>query len=101
MLSDKILKLNIVSYLAIFIFFCLISLLSESLLAKNDKTTVVIIGTVHNPTNNFNEKILSNIFLRINPDVILNELDSSFFDTTNSIKKEYIDISVENKTVSN
>ncbi|NER13633.1 hypothetical protein GWK08_09305 [Leptobacterium flavescens] len=44
------------------------------------KTELILLGTIHSPTQNFNSDTLYNILVRIKPDVILYEVDSSFFD---------------------
>ncbi|MDN3667527.1 hypothetical protein ACFFU1_10070 [Algibacter miyuki] len=47
---------------------------------KTEKTTeIIVIGTLHKPEPNFNSEILFNIIENIQPDFILEELDSSFF----------------------
>jgi len=43
------------------------------------KTELYIIGTIHNPTDIINSDTLFNILKKIKPDLILVELDSSFF----------------------
>ncbi|MDW3209859.1 MAG: hypothetical protein R8N23_08325 [Reichenbachiella sp.] len=43
------------------------------------KTELILLGTVHQPVENFNADSLYNILVRISPDVILYEVDSSFF----------------------
>ncbi|WP_179319022.1 hypothetical protein [Winogradskyella helgolandensis] len=47
---------------------------------KKEKTTeIIVIGTLHKPEPNFNPEILFDILEDIQPDFILEELDSSFF----------------------
>jgi hypothetical protein len=67
--------------------------------ASIDTTTIVIVGTVHNKTEKFTEKTLYNIIERVNPDLILAELDSSFFTQSMSIKSELVNASLENTVV--
>ena len=43
------------------------------------KTELILLGTVHQPVENFNADSLYNILVSISPDVILYEVDSSFF----------------------
>lgn len=43
------------------------------------KTELVLLGTVHQPVQNFTPDSLYNILTRIKPDLILFEVDSSFF----------------------
>jgi hypothetical protein len=62
----------------------------------NDTTSIVILGTVHNRTEKFTNDSLLNIIKRVNPDLILMELDSSFFTESMSIKPEFQKISLEN-----
>ena len=64
-----------------------------------DTTTIVIVGTVHSKTEKFNNHTLYNIINRIKPDLILVELDSSFFTQSMSIKPELINASLENIVV--
>ncbi len=65
----------------------------------SDTTTIVVVGTVHNMTDNFTVQELYDIIERINPDLILVELDSSFFTPLMSIKPEFVRISLENQAV--
>ena len=44
------------------------------------QTSLYIVGTVHEPSKNFNSDSITNILTRLKPDLILLELDSSFFD---------------------
>ncbi|MFC4029287.1 hypothetical protein ACFOS1_17850, partial [Zunongwangia endophytica] len=60
----------------IIIILILITLLS----CKTEKSTeIIVIGTLHKPEYNFNSEILFNILEDVQPDFILEELDSSFF----------------------
>lgn len=43
------------------------------------KTELVLLGTVHQPIENFTPDSLYNILVKIQPDLILFEVDSSFF----------------------
>jgi len=60
----------------ILILLILITILS----CKTEKSTeIIVIGTLHKPESNFNSETLFNILEDIQPDFILEELDSSFF----------------------
>jgi hypothetical protein len=65
-----------------------------------DTSTVVVLGTVHNPTMHYDLQVLTNILRRMKPDLILVELDSSFFGPSMALKPEYAAISLENRAVS-
>lgn len=43
------------------------------------QTELVLLGTVHQPVENFNSDSLYNLLVKIKPDLILFEVDSSFF----------------------
>jgi hypothetical protein len=47
--------------------------------AQQPATQVIIVGTIHQPGRNFNPDSVAQILERIQPDLILVELDSSFF----------------------
>ena len=64
-----------------------------------DTTSIVVVGTVHNQTEKFTGKQLYDIIERIKPDLILVELDSSFFSESMSIKPDLINVSLENTVV--
>lgn len=53
------------------------------------KTEIVLLGTVHRPIQNFTPDSLYNILLKIKPDLILFEVDSSFFDKEFNFKKTW------------
>ncbi|WP_149272916.1 ChaN family lipoprotein [Pareuzebyella sediminis] len=53
------------------------------------KTELVLLGTVHQPISNFNSDSLYNILVKINPDLILFEVDSSFFTPQFTFKKTW------------
>ncbi|WP_020528467.1 hypothetical protein [Flexithrix dorotheae] len=55
---------------------------------RQKKTELILIGTVHSPVENFNSDSLYNILLSIKPDLILYEVDSSFFTPEFKFKKE-------------
>lgn len=59
----------------------LIALILVTIIAcKTEKSTeIIVIGTLHRPESNFNPEILFSILEDIQPDFILEELDSSFF----------------------
>ncbi len=50
------------------------------------QTRLVILGTVHEPTKKFTADSITNILSRLNPDLILRELDSSFFTSDFKLK---------------
>ncbi len=53
------------------------------------RTQLVILGTVHEPVENFNSDSLYNILIKIKPDLILFEVDSSFFTKDFDFKKTW------------
>lgn len=59
------------------------------------KTEIVVVGTVHAPTPNFDEKTLAGILSRVKPDLILLELDPSFFDGSSNLLETYQGVSLE------
>lgn len=60
---------------------CLLLVIIVSLFynCTSRRTELVLLGTVHQPIQNFTPDSLYNILVRIKPDVILFEVDSSFF----------------------
>jgi hypothetical protein len=65
----------------------------------NGGTEIVLVGTVHSPTTKFTEGTLIDILRRVNPDLVLLELDPSFFDGSFALPEKYQNISLENKAV--
>ena len=61
-------------------------LLSACTWSAVGQTKIYIVGTVHNRTRNFNSDSVLIILERLKPDLILMELDSSFFDKNFNIK---------------
>lgn len=61
-------KIILLVFLGILLFNC-----------KKNKTELIILGTVHKPIKSFEPDSLYNILLKIKPDLILFEVDSSFF----------------------
>lgn len=55
---------------------------------NSDKTEVIVIGTVHENTPNFNSDTLFGIMNSIKPDVILLESDSSYFNSDFTLEEE-------------
>ena len=53
------------------------------------KTELILLGTVHQPVQNFTPDSLYNILVRIKPDLILFEVDSSFFTKEFEFKKTW------------
>jgi hypothetical protein len=58
-------------------------------------TEIIIVGTVHSPTANFSRKALDEILGKLHPDVLLLELDSSFFEDSFELRKEFRQITLE------
>jgi len=63
--------------------------------ASKPATEIVLVGTVHSPTPKFQEETLVKILNRVKPDLILLELDPSFFDASNALADKYQRISLE------
>lgn len=61
------------------------------------KSEIVLVGTVHSPTPSFQEEALVRILNRVKPDLILLELDPSFFDSAFTLPEKYQSISMESK----
>lgn len=55
----------------------------------NKRTELVLLGTVHQPVQNFTPDSLYNILVKIKPDLILFEVDSSFFTKDFDFKKTW------------
>lgn len=55
----------------------------------NKRTELVLLGTVHQPVQNFTPDSLYNILVKIKPDLILFEVDSSFFTKEFDFKKTW------------
>jgi hypothetical protein len=53
------------------------------------KTELILLGTVHQPIQNFTPDSLYNILVKIKPDLILFEVDSSFFTKEFKFKKTW------------
>lgn len=56
---------------------------------NEQQTNLVLLGTVHQPVENFNSDSLYNILKKIRPDLILFEVDSSFFTQDFKFKKTW------------
>ena len=67
--------------------------------AKADTTEVIIIGTTHNETENFNPDSLYNIFTKLQPYAILMESDSTYMTSEYQLKENIKDIANETKAV--
>jgi hypothetical protein len=65
----------------------------------NNRTEIVVVGTVHSPTAKFTEATLVAILRKVNPDLILLELDPSFFDSSFALPEKYQNIAMETKAV--
>ena len=96
--SPRALKPNDIPYIIVVIGF-LLFVVSPALAADNDTTALVVVGTVHRETGNFRIQTLCSIIDRVRPDLILVELDSSFFTPSMTIKPELVDASLENRAI--
>jgi hypothetical protein len=65
----------------------------------NNRTEIVVVGTVHSPTAKFTEDTLAGILRKVNPDLVLLELDPSFFDSSFALPEKYWNIALENRAV--
>lgn len=70
-----------------FLEFIFIALLFCSCTSK--RTELVLLGTVHHPVQNFTPDSLYNILVKVKPDLILFEVDSSFFTKDFDFKKTW------------
>jgi len=61
------------------------------------RTEIVVVGTVHEPTPSFREKTLLEILGRVKPDVVLLEIDRSFFDDSSTLSQRYETITLETR----
>lgn len=69
-------------------------------LSPGDKgTEIIVIGTVHEATDNYNEDTLISILENIKPDIILVECDTSYMTTAFQFKESIKDISLETKAI--
>lgn len=57
----------------------LLVLTAFHLSAQQKETEIIIIGSIHQPVPNFDSEVLLAIFEEIRPNIILQEMDSSFF----------------------
>jgi hypothetical protein len=57
--------------------------------AKSQKTSLVVLGTVHFPTKLINADTIYSAIKKVRPDIILLELDSSFFTSQFQLKQLY------------
>lgn len=71
----------------------------DSLQPQVAPTEVVVIGTVHSPTEYYTEDVLIDIFARVQPDVILLELERSFFTDSLMLKPQMQDLSLETRAI--
>ncbi len=76
---------------------CLLGIAGQLVAAGTDTTCIVVVGTVHSETSNFTVQTLCRIIDQVKPDLILVELDSSFFTPSMTIKPEYAGASLENR----
>ena len=61
------------------------------------KPEIVLVGTVHGPTPNFQEETLVAILDRVKPDLVLLEVDPSFFDGSLDLLETYRGVSLESR----
>jgi hypothetical protein len=79
----------------------LAALLSQvSLASGKENRSIIVVGTVHNETDGYSVQTLCGILNRARPDLILVELDSSFFTPSLALKPEFATITLENRAVS-
>ena len=64
---------------------------------KELQTEIVVIGAVHNDTAFFKAETLVNILKKVNPDLLLLEFDSSFFDSSFNLLEKFRAISLESR----
>lgn len=81
--------------LQFFIFFIPGLVKDDTYSNKSDETEVIIIGTVHESTPNFTADTLINFFIKVRPDLILLETDSSYFNSDFSLKEDIMYMSPE------
>lgn len=79
---------RIIFFPALIIYIFLSGINPTYAIASDDKTRVIIIGTVHQSTFNFDSDTLISIFNLINPDVILVECDSSYMTSDFRLKDD-------------
>lgn len=58
---------------------------------------ITVVGTVHSPTAAFTQESLTAILRKIQPDLVLLELDPSFFDDAYVLQEKYRSVSMENE----
>jgi len=95
---SSVLKSKVIPSLIFFIL-GLSLIVRNSVAASNDTTFIVIVGTVHSETSNFKVQTLCSIIEQVKPDLILVELDSSFFTPAMTIKPEFLSVSLENRAI--
>ena len=77
--------------------FLALFLLAAEVPTPSPPSEVVILATVHAPTRYYPEARLAEILARAKPDLVLLELDPSFFDAQGNLKKEWESVSLETK----
>ena len=70
------------------LFFCSILLLGFSNLLRAN-SELIIIGSCHVPTKEYNSSVLTDILLKLEPDLVLIEYDSTYFDENWNLIKHY------------
>jgi len=63
--------------------------------ARSRGTELIVLGTVHAPTTKYSRAALEQILAQLRPDVLLLELDESFFDATAELRAEFRDVAME------
>lgn len=69
--------------------FCSGLLKPDDFLISSDNPEIIIIGTVHEESDNFSKDTLLNIFNKIKPNLILVECDTSYMTSDFRIKEEF------------
>lgn len=69
--ANKVMKKQFIVLVVLFVFF--------SSFAQNKVTTIIVIGNIHQAVPNYNSDTLLSILNKVKPDIILHEIDSSFF----------------------
>ncbi len=92
-----LLKLFLISGISFFSFIIIPQTTREAF--PNNSTDIIIIGTVHYNTNNYNSDTLKEILDNIKPDVILVECDSSYMTPDFQLSEDIKDIFLETKAI--
>ena len=76
---------------ALMLISCVVMAACTSTISNGGKapTEIIVIGTTHTETAEYSSTVLEQILSRIEPDVILYEVDSSFFDSEGRLMAQY------------